>query len=233
MARLPRISPVDVPVHIIQRGNNRQLCFAAEEDHVAFTGWLGQYSKKYSVDIHAWVMMSNHVHILCTPRKAGSLSQMMQSVGRQYVRYFNSAYQRSGTLWEGRYKSCLVQEDRYLLEVYRYIELNPVRAEMVKDPSDYRWSSYHTNANGYASKLCTPHPEYLALGDDPIERKSNYCKLLRHLVDEKLLTEIRENMNKGLALGNDRFKDEIEALNGRRVKAKKRGRPVGWRKEKI
>jgi putative transposase len=176
-------------------------------------------------------MMTNHVHLLCTPRQVGSLSLMMQALGRRYVRYFNSEYQRSGTLWEGRYKSCLVQEDRYMLEVYRYIELNPVRAEMVTDPGEYRWSSYQINVLAKASDLCTPHPEYLELGADPIERRKNYRTLFSRHFDGKLLEEIRANTNKGLAFGTDRFKKEIETLTGRRVKAKKRGRPLGWRKK--
>jgi putative transposase len=216
MARLPRISPVDVPVHIIQRGNNRQVCFVAEEDYRAYADWLIQYSKKYKVDVHAWVLMTNHVHLLCTPRQVGALSSMMQSLGRSYVRYFNHEYQRTGTLWEGRYKSCLVQEKRYLLELYRYIELNPVRAEMVTDPGKYRWSSYHVNALSVASESCTPHPEYLALGVNPEERQKSYRSLFTRFIDGELLEEIRANPNKGLAIGNDRFKEEIEALTGRR-----------------
>ena len=233
MARLPRISPVDVPVHIIQRGNNRQVCFVAGEDYSAYVDWLSKYSKKYSVDIHAWVLMTNHVHLLCTPRRGGSLSLMMQSMGRNYVRYFNSEYQRTGTLWEGRYKSCLIQEDRYLLEVHRYIELNPVRADMVKDPGEYVWSSYQCNALGKLSEMCTPHSEYQALGADPEERRSNYRSLFSKHVEGELLEEIRLNTNKGMAIGSHRFKEEIEVLTGRRVKAKKRGRPLGWRKKKI
>jgi len=232
MARLSRISPVGVPVHIIQRGNNRQACFVSDADHGVYVGWLAKYSKKYKVDIHAWVMMTNHVHILCTPRQKGAVSSMMQALGRCYVRYFNFEYQRSGTLWEGRYKSCLVQEERYLLEVYRYIELNPVRAEMVTDPGEYRWSSYQVNALSKASNLCTPHSEYFALGVEPSECRKNYRALFVHHVDGELLEEIRVNTNKGLAIGHDRFKEEIEILTGRRVKAKKRGRPLGWRKVK-
>ena len=233
MARLPRILPVGVPVHIIQRGNNRQVCFVSAEDHEAYAGWLKEYSKKYKVDIHAWVMMTNHVHLLCTPRQVDAVSRMMQALGRRYVRYFNFEYQRSGTLWEGRFKSCLVQEERYLLEVYRYIELNPVRAEMVTEPGEYRWSSYQVNAWGKVSNLCTPHPEYLALSVVPLARHKNYRALFVHHVDDtELLEEIRKNTNKGLAVGNDRFKEEIEMLTGRRVIAKKRGRPLGWRKRK-
>ena len=141
MARLQRISPVGVPVHLIQRGNDRHTYFCSLEDYSSYMVCLKEYSKKCTVDIHAWVLMTNHVHILCTPQQEGAVSLMMQSLGRRYVQYFNYQYQRSGTLWEGRYKSCLIQAERYLIEVYRYIELNPVRAKMVKDPSEYIWSS--------------------------------------------------------------------------------------------
>lgn len=231
MARLPRISPVDVPVHLIQRGNNRQRCFDADADYAAYLGWLAGYAKRCHVEVHAWVLMSNHVHLLCTPRSEGALSRMMQSMGRSYVRYFNRQYERSGTLWEGRYKSCLIQEDRYLLEVYRYIELNPVRAGMVADAGDYRWSSYQVNAWGQASELCTPHPTYLALGADEHERQTQYRALLNRYVDDEELEAIRASTHKGLALGDDDFKEAIEVRTGRRVVAKKRGRPAGWRKE--
>ena len=232
MARLPRISPVGVPVHLIQRGNNRHTCFGESEDYSAYLGWLKEYSMKYAVDIHAWVLMKNHVHLLCTPQQDGAVSLMMQSVGRRYVQYFNYQYRRTGTLWEGRYKSCLVQEERYLIEVYRYIELNPVRTEMVQDPGGYVWSSYQINALGKSSDLCTPHSEYLRLGNTQDERIKNYRALFSHLVESDLLEEIRSNTNKGMAIGHDRFKDEIEVLTGRRLKPKKAGRPVGWRKKR-
>ena len=233
MARLPRISPPDIPVHVIQRGNNRQACFVANEDHGAYVGWLKEYSKKYKVEIHAWVMMTNHVHLLCTPRQEGGISRMMQSLGRRYVQYFNFEYCRSGTLWEGRFKSCLIQEEHYLLEVYKYIEFNPVRAGMVADPGEYVWSSYQINGLGKTSDLCTPHREYMLLGRDSLERQQNYRELFIHHVDAELLEEIRSNTHKGMAIGNDRFKEELETLTGRRLKSKKRGRPIGWRKEKI
>ncbi len=232
MARLPRISPVGVPVHLIQRGNNRHTCFGALEDYTAYVGWLKEYSKKYAVDIHAWVLMPNHVHLLCTPQQEGGVSQMMQALGRRYVQYFNYQYRRSGTLWEGRYKSCLVQAEKYLIEVYRYIELNPVRAKMVEEPSEYVWSSYQINALGKISDLCTAHPEYLRLGETKNERMKNYRALFSHHVEGDLLEEIRSNANKGMAIGHDRFKEEIEKLTGRRLKPQKAGRPVGWRKKK-
>ncbi len=158
---------------------------------------------------------------------------MMQALGRRYVQYFNFEYRRSGTLWEGRFKSCLVQAEHYILEVYKYIELNPVRAEMVADPGEYRWSSYQVNALGKVSELCTPHQDFLALGEDVADRQKNYRDLFAHDVEGELLEEIRANTHKGLAVGNDRFKAEIETLTGRRLKSKKRGRPVGWRKVEV
>jgi putative transposase len=230
MARLPRIAPPGVPIHIIQRGNNKQVCFVSDEDYSSYIGWLKEYSKKYQVEIHAWIMMTNHVHLLCTPRQEGAISLMMQSLGRRYVRHFNFEYKRSGTLWEGRYKSCLIQENNYLLEVYRYIELNPVRADMVDDPGKYRWSSFPINALGKSSELCTPHPGYLGLGREKSERQKNYRSLFTNHIDGALLKEIRENTNKGMVVGNDRFREEIELMTGRRVQPKKRGRPFGWRK---
>jgi len=208
---------------VIQRGNNRQVCFGGEQDFAAYAGWLKDYSKKYQVDIHAWVLMTNHVHLLCTPRVENAVSQMMQSLGRRYVRYFNFSYKRTGTLWEGRFKSCLVQEEGYLLQLYRYIELNPVRAGMVEQPSDYAWSSYPINALGKISELCTPHPLYLALGSEPIERQSRYRELFKHHIEGKLLEDIRLAANKGMAFGNGRFEAEIESLTGRRMTAKKMG----------
>jgi len=232
MARLSRVCPIGMPQHVIQRGNNRQVCFADEQDFTAYAGWLKGYSKKYQVDIHAWVLMTNHVHLLCTPRGQNAVSHMMQSLGRHYVRYFNFSYKRTGTLWEGRFKSRLVQEETYLIQLYRYIELNPVRAGMVEQPSDYVWSSYPINALGKVSELCTPHAVYLALGKDANERQASYRELFKHHVDGKLLEDIRLAVNKGMALGSERFKTEIESLSGRRMTAKKMGRPVGWRKER-
>lgn len=231
MARLQRVSPKDVPVHVIQRGNNRQVCFVAVEDYGAYLDWLTDYSKRYSVEIHSWVLMTNHIHLLCTPRRPEALSRMMQSLGRSYVRYFNFKYKRTGTLWEGRFKSCLIQSEIYLLEVYQYIELNPVRAGMVTDPGEYKWSSHKANALGQSSELRIPHQEYLALGRTSEERRSNYLALFSQHIDKALLSAIRASTNKGLALGNDHFVEEIEVLTGRRVKAIKRGRPKGWRKK--
>ncbi len=191
----------------------------------AYLNWLKEFSKKCSVDVHAWVLMTNHLHLLCTPQKEGAISAMMQSIGRMYVRHYNHTYQRSGTLWEGRFKSCLIQSEQYLFELHRYIELNPVRADMVKEPSEYSWSSYGSNALGIETDLQTPHPLYLALGKTKEERLENYRALFKAHVDTELLKEIRESINKGLALGSKQFTKQVEALTDQRVTAKKAGRP--------
>lgn len=226
MARLPRFNLPGVAQHIIQRGNNRQACFASERDFSAYANWLEEYSKKFDVAIHAWVFMTNHVHLLATPKKGNGVSLMMQSLGRRYVQYFNYQYRRSGTLWEGRYKSCLVQSEEYLLECYRYIELNPVRANMVALPADYPWSSFQFNALGKKVSFCSPHPEYLRLGRIEDERQEAYKCLFRGHVDQTLINAIQTTTNQGMVLGNDRFKREIEALTGRRTSVAKAGRPI-------
>jgi len=224
MARLVRVSPADIPQHIIQRGNNRQVCFGNEEDMKAYLNWLKVFSNKHQVSVHAWVLMTNHVHLLCTPQKESAISRMMQSIGRMYVRYYNRSYRRSGTLWEGRFKSNLVQSEQYLLELYRYIELNPVRAGMVEEPSAYSWSSYSINALGVKSDLQTPHPEYLGLGKTQSERLNNYRELFKAHIETELLKEIRESINRGFALGNEQFTTQIENLTKKRVTARKAGR---------
>jgi putative transposase len=225
MARLPRFCPPGIPQHVIQRGNNRSICFVTEQDYAAFANWLKQYSKEFHVAIHAWVFLTNHVHLLVTPNSWEGLSLMMQALGRHYVRYFNYRYRRTGTLWEGRFKSSLVQSEIYLLQCYRYIELNPVRANMIGDPAGYTWSSYRCNGLGVETELCTPHAEYIKLAKNKAERLQAYRNLFNTKIDGELLEQIRGSVNKGLALGNDRFKDEIEKLFGRRVKPANMGRP--------
>ena len=232
MARLQRATPAGIPVHLLHRGNNRQACFKNNGDYSAFLWWLREYSEKFMVEIHTWALMENHYHLLCTPQIEDGLSRMVQALGRQYVRYFNRLNQRTGTLWEGRYRSCLVQPDSYLLEVYRYIELNPVRAALASNPAEFNWSSYQINASGKPSALCKPHAEYLKLGETRAECAENYKLNFKRGLDEKRLEEIRKSINKGLAFGDEEFKIEVEELTGRRQRALKSGRPVGWRKEK-
>ena len=223
MARKPRLNLVGIPQHIIQRGNNRQACFASDEDMAAYMHWLHESADEYGVQIHAWVLMTNHIHLLATPTEADAVSKMMQRLGRYYVRYFNQSYGRSGTLWEGRFKSCLVSDDDYFLLCQRYIELNPVRANMVTDPANYVWSSYRSNALGLRSNIRVPHYLYLALGNTEQERLINYRSLFLCHVEEQLITEIRNAINQGLVLGTEKFKSDVAAMTGRPVTLLKRG----------
>ncbi|VAW74129.1 Transposase and inactivated derivatives [hydrothermal vent metagenome] len=223
MARLPRICPPGIPVHLIQRGNNKQVCFTATEDFAVYANWLHESSVRFGVAIHAWVFMTNHVHILATPQTPDSISRMMQVVGRHYVRYFNKAHSRTGTLWEGRFKSCVVDSENYVLCCQRYIELNPVRANMVTMPSEYPWSSYHSNGLGKPAKLWTPHETYLSMGNSDQSRILAYQSLFKSNIESSVLKDIRNSVNRGMALGSQRFKDEVEQLTGRRVTPKKPG----------
>jgi putative transposase len=210
-------------VHVIQRGNNRQACFASDADFKAYAHWLLEASLKFGVQIHGWVFMTNHVHLLMTPHQADAISRTMQYLGRYYVRYFNFNYQRTGTLYEGRFKSSIVQNRNYLLACLRYIELNPVRAAIVEDPSDYSWSSYRAHALGVKMKLWTPHQEYLALGSTQASRSITYRKLVEEDFGTELISEIRNAVNTGLVLGNNRFRRKVEDLTGQRLHHLKRG----------
>ena len=232
MARLQRAAPIGVPVHILLRANNRQQCFKASSDYAAFLWWLREYSEKYKVDVHAWVLLKDHLHLLSTPNTAGGMSRMIQALGRQYVRFFNQQNLRTGTLWEGRYRSCLVQPGNYLLEVCRYIEMNPIRLSLVNYAGDYNWSSFQVNAKGKPSALCKQHAEYLKLGETKQDRIEKYLAYCEQTTNEDLLKEIRDSTNKGLAIGDESFKMEVEKMTGRRVRPLKSGRPQGWRKKK-
>lgn len=223
MARLPRFVIPGQPQHVIQRGNNRQEIFCADADYSFYLEKLQAAAEKHHCDIHAYVLMTNHVHLLVTPQAEESISHMMQMLGRYYVQYYNYCYQRTGTLWEGRYKATLIQSEQYLLTCMRYIELNPVRAGMVDHPADYPWSSYHCNAQGEEDGLVTPHLEYKRLDKIAEERQAQYRQLFRTRIAEKTLEEIRNATNKAWVLGNDRFKARIEKQLNRRVAPKPKG----------
>ena len=225
MPRRARIRFAGIPQHVIQRGNNRAACFFADEDYHSYLDSLQQGAERYGCDIHAYVLMTNHVHLLVTPVDDESLTGMMRYLGSRYVQYVNYTYKRSGTLWEGRYKSSLIDSERYLLTCYRYIELNPVRAGMVKGAGDYKWSSYSAHALGQTNELIQDHSCYLALGLNHETRRTAYQALFRHQMDEETLTGIREAVNRGTALGSERFKDEIEAALARSVRPGTVGRP--------
>jgi len=226
MARLPRYSLPGVPQHVIQRGNNRQPIFADEGDYVAYLNWLKQAADQHGLAIHAYVLMTNHVHLLVTPEREESIGKALQSIGRRYVQYFNHTHGRTGTLWEGRYRATVVQAEDYLLTCSRYIELNPVRAGMVKSPAHYRYSSYRHNAQGRKDPLLIEHEVYRRLGRTIAARCDAYRALFHGAVAEAALDEIREATNKGWALGHDRFRDRIEHLAARRTAPLPRGRPA-------
>ena len=224
MPRRPRVKLVGHPQHVVQRGHNREACFFAEEDYRFYLHWLREGAKKYDCAIHAYVLMTNHVHLLLTPGAIASLPRLMQSLGRRYAQYINHSYRRSGSVWEGRYKSSLIQAEDYLLACQRYIELNPVRADMVADPGQYRWSSYRWHGLGEPNELIADHPLYCALGRSEADRRGAYRDLLRAHLEEAALDEIRKAVQQGLPLGNDRFREQVEAALGRRVTLRRRGR---------
>ena len=226
MPRRARLSVPGIPWHIIQRGNNRSVCFLAEEDYQFYLHYLKEFADKFGCALHAYVLMTNHVHLLLTPAREDSAALMMKHLGQRYVQYVNRTYGRTGTLWEGRFRSCLTQSEDYVLACYRYIELNPVRAGMVVKPQDYRWSSYHANGLGRANALLTPQEEYLRLGTTETERRGAYRALFRAQVDEALTEEIRDATNGNFVLGSTRFQDQIAQVLGRRVVRGKAGRPV-------
>jgi REP-associated tyrosine transposase len=226
MPRRARLSVPGIPWHIIQRGNNRAVCFLAEEDYQFYLHYLKEFADKFGCALHAYVLMTNHVHLLLTPAREDSAALMMKHLGQRYVQYVNRTYGRTGTLWEGRFRSCLTQSEDYVLACYRYIELNPVRAGMVVKPQDYRWSSYHANGLGRANALLRPQEEYLRLGTTDPERRSAYRALFRAQVDEALTEEIRDATNGNFVLGNKRFQDQIARALARRVVRGKAGRPV-------
>ena len=225
MARKPRFILPGLPQHIIQRGHNREPCFYSEQDYRRYLTDLHEAAKHNSVAIHAYVLMTNHVHLLVTPTHAHGITHMMQDTGRKYVRYINTTYKRSGSLWEGRYKASLVDSDRYLLTCMRYIELNPVRANMVVHPGEYRWSSYHHNAGHRLNPIINTHPLYQQLGPDSAQRHNAYRELFATMLDRSALHEIREAVNQELVLGREDFKAKIENITKRQTRPGNPGRP--------
>jgi len=228
MARLPRYVIPGQPQHIIQRGNNRQVIFAAEADYEFFRDAIVEAAGRFGLAIHAYVWMTNHIHLLATPTDADSISKTFQSAGRKYVQYFNHTYARSGTLWEGRYRATVVDSEQYLLSIMRYIELNPVRAGLVAHPREYPWSSHRRYAYGDAtanlSWLIEPE-QYVNIERTDAARRRAYRDLFKLDIDAEELHSIRASTHKGWALGDDRFKQMIERLGERRAAPAAKGRP--------
>jgi putative transposase len=225
MPRRPRLQAAGLPVHIIQRGNNRQACFFTDEDRLFFLEHLARIAKRFSCSLHAYVLMTNHFHLLLTSDLENGPSLLMKFLGQRYVQYANRAYRRTGSLWEGRFRSSLVQSSRYVLACYRYIEMNPVRANMVRHPGDYSWSSYSTNADGKAVSWLKPHGEYLALGLEEESRLAAYRALFVTELDLHLIRRIRLSTHGGYAIGSSRFRDDIECVLKRRATPRNSGRP--------
>lgn len=224
MARLPRFVIPGQPQHVIQRGNNRQAIFRADDDYRFYLEKLTEAANKHQCDIHAYVLMTNHVHLLVTPHSENGIGKMMQMVGRYYVQYFNHRYKRTGTLWEGRYKATLIDSEQYLLICMRYIELNPVRAKnMVDHPKKYPWSSYACNALGKEDQLVTPQLIYRRLGKNAKDRQTAYRRLFRSRIPEATLEGLRESTNKSWVMGSEKFKARISKLTGRAVQSSGHG----------
>lgn len=223
MARQPRFVLPGQPQHVIQRGNNRNSIFVDQPDYRFYLEALEEACRQHDCTVHAYVLMTNHVHLLMTPQTENGISLVMQSLGRRYVQYFNYRYRRSGTLWEGRYKATLIDSEEYLLTCYRYIELNPVRAGMVDAPADYLWSSYHYNGSGVYDSLVTPHSIYINMGSSDELRQRRYTALFETVIEPTTIAGIRETTNKGWILGCDRFKARIKELIERQIAPRDRG----------
>lgn len=226
MARLPRLTVPGYPHHIIQRGNNRQAIFQDAADCEMLLGLLAEYAGKEKVAIHSYVLMGNHFHLLATPETHTGLPMLMQAVGRRYVRYFNKRYQRSGTLWEGRYKATLVQTERYLLACMVYIDLNPVRAGMVARAADYPWSSHGHYAGLRHDKLASPHSLYWQLGNTPFAREARYAELVSQGIAPLQQKALTESVLTGWALGEPDFVTKLQKQTPRRVTRGRAGRPA-------
>lgn len=223
--RRPRAYLAGIPAHVIQRGNDRCACFFEEDDYRFYLQCLDEASKRYGVFVHAYVLMTNHVHLLLTPPIPSAIPRMIQLLGNRYVQRVNKKYRRSGTLWEGRHKASLVDVDRYLLACYRYIELNPVRARLVSDPVDYPWSSHRHHALGKPDPLIKDHEVFLGLGRSAPERRQHYRELVREGLSGRDIENIRRMAEFSMPLGDERFRLEIEDMLGRAVGRAGRGRP--------
>ncbi|RJG02330.1 transposase [Noviherbaspirillum sedimenti] len=225
MARLPRLVVPHQPHHVIQRGNDRQAIFRDDEDYRAFLKWLREAARQFKVALHAYVLMPNHVHLLVSPADAAGLGKMMQWIGRYYVPYFNHKYQRVGTLWQGRYRTSVIDSERYFMTCSRYIECNPARAGLVVDPARYPWSSYMHHIGVVADPYITEHPLYWSLGNTPFEREAAYKALVEQALTSEEVQALQDAADTGWALGSAQFKAGLERQVQRRVQPGKRGRP--------
>lgn len=225
MARLPRLVVPGQPHHIVQRGNNNQNVFLDDADYACFLDWLRQGARHYRVAVHAYVLMPNHLHLLATPADSAGLAQTMQWVGRKYVPYFNQKYGRSGTLWQGRFRTAVIDAEHYLLACSRYIELHPVREQAAASPQEHRWSSHAHHTGLRHDPLVVDHAVYWALGNTPFQREAAYLALLQRPLRQTELVAIDAAVSKGWPLGSDAFKTLLQQRAKRQVLPARRGRP--------
>lgn len=223
MARQPRFVLPDYPQHVIQRGNNQERILYEEDDYWLMWEKIGAAAEKFQCDLHAYVLMPNHFHLVLTPCGENGVGKLMQYVGRYYVQHFNARYQRTGTLWEGRYRATLLDPKAYLLPVCHYVEANPVRAGLVTDVAEYGWSSFGANARGDDDPLITAHAEYERLGRSAKARRSAYAAQAEQSQDPALTQRIRDTTNKAWVLGDAAFCDALEPILNRRALPRQRG----------
>jgi putative transposase len=217
MPRHARFTLPGVPLHVIQRGNNRCACFVTAEDRIVYMAMLEELCRRHPCAVHAYVLMTNHVHLLVTPEQSHGVSGLMKDLGQRYVQYVNRHHKRTGSLWEGRFRSSLVDNSLYLLRCQRYIELNPVRACMVARAVDYEWSSFRANAFAVPSPLVTPSTVFMELGSTPDERRAIYREMFETGTSVEELQQIRDAVRGGFAYGSDEFIARVERTLGRRV----------------
>lgn len=225
MARLPRLTLPGFVHHVIQRGNDRQLIVRDDSDRLFLLGLVMDQAVAHQVAVHAYVLMDNHFHLLLTPSTVDGLPQMMQAVGRRYVRYFNDRHGRTGTLWEGRYRSTLIQTERYLLACMAYLDLNPVRAGLVAQPKDYPWSSYRHYAGVSPARGLTPHAIYWEMGNTPFAREASYAEMVQAGIPVAVQSAVAASALHGWALGDSDFVSELQQRTPRRVSPGRAGRP--------
>jgi len=230
MARLPRLTLPGHLHHVIQRGNNRQPIFGDSEDYGLMLTLLADNAQKYAVAVHAYVLMGNHFHLLATPTSTDGLPQMMQAVGRRYVQHFNRRHGRTGTLWEGRYRSTVLDPERYLLPCMVYLDLNPVRAGLVPQAADYAWSSHAHWLGLRHDRLLTPHTLYWGLGNTPFAREAAYAALVQAGIGSKEQAALTDSALSGWALGRPEFVEELQKTTQRRVARGQAGRPMSAKK---
>jgi len=226
MARQPRLTIPGYPHHLMVRGNNRQAVFMDDQDRRDWLALLHAQAAAHRVAVHAYVLMDNHVHLLVTPKTQDGPSRMMQAIGRLYVRGFNRRHGRSGTLWEGRYRSTLLEGERYLLACMAYIDLNPVRAGVAAEPADYRWSSHAHYAGLRSEPMLAPHALYWALGNTPFEREQAYVQLVRQAPGSQAQLDLSRAVHSRSAFGGESFIAELQARTHRRLTPGRPGRPA-------